>query len=41
VRIRWERKGDELRYSVQAPDGYQVHVENATGRQITATDWKD
>jgi alpha-L-rhamnosidase len=41
VRIRWERKGDELRYSVRAPDGYQVHVENATGRQITATDWKD
>jgi alpha-L-rhamnosidase len=41
VRIRWERKGDELLYSVQAPDGYQVHVENATGRQITATDWKD
>ena len=32
----WERRGDELVYSVQAPDGYRVEVTNASGRELTA-----
>lgn len=42
VRLKWHKQGDnELRYSLQVPEGYQVEIENATGKQVTAEDWKD
>lgn len=36
IQLQWERRGDELVYSVQAPDGYRVEVTNASGRELTA-----
>ncbi|MHB0957032.1 MAG: alpha-L-rhamnosidase-related protein [Pirellulaceae bacterium] len=41
VQLRWERQGDELVYSIRTPEGYQVQMENASGRKITTVEWKD
>ncbi len=32
VQLRWERRGDQLSYSVQTPNGYRVDVDNGSGR---------
>ena len=42
IRLQWKKQREtELLYSLQVPDGYEVDIENTTGLQATAVDWKD
>jgi alpha-L-rhamnosidase len=34
VHLSWQRRGDEIQYRLQRPAGYQVTVENLSGRRL-------
>ncbi len=36
IRLRWWKDGDQLRYTLAAPPGYDVPIENLTGRTLLA-----
>lgn len=35
IQLRWWKEGDQLCYRLSAPDGYEVKMENASGRTLT------
>lgn len=41
VRLRWTRDGEQLGYSAQVPDGYQLHLEGPAGRRVTEVPWPE
>jgi len=34
IRLRWRKDGDQLRYTLAAPPGYDVQIENLTGKKL-------
>jgi alpha-L-rhamnosidase len=34
VALRWERKGDEIRYHLESPSAYKVKIENLSGKRL-------
>jgi alpha-L-rhamnosidase len=34
ITLKWERKGDEIRYHLDAPPSYKVKIENVSGKRL-------
>ncbi len=34
IKVRWQKDGDTIKYSITAPDDYKIEVENMTGKNL-------